>query len=130
MRLAVAVGGAVGTVGRVALDRAATATLVGPGWTSVAGLPWATLLVNVSGAFALALLGRRIPGTALRAGVLTGAIGAWTTVSTLAVEVVDGVLLGGAAAALAATYLVVTVAAGVLAVRLGELAAGRPAGAS
>lgn len=121
VRLAVAVGGAVGSVGRVAIGRAMDVAAAGAGgWAVVADLPWATLFVNVTGAFALALLGRHLSSPVVRAAVLTGAIGAWTTVSTLAVEVLDAALLGGRAAAAGATYLVVSVAAGVLAVRLGE----------
>ncbi len=106
----VALGGAIGSVGRyavgVALPPAAT------------GFPWATLLVNVSGAFAMGLLVAYLvdrPGVhrLARPFVGVGLLGGWTTFSALAVEVVrlgvaDEVQL--ALAYVAATFLVGTLA--------------------
>lgn len=112
VRAAVVAGGALGSVGRVALDVAAW----GGAWTTTA-LPWPTLVVNVTGTFVLALIGGRLSDPVARAAVLTGALGAWTTVSTLAVEVVDAALLREPAGI---AYLVVTVASGVLAAWAGE----------
>ena len=77
---AVAAGGALG-----ALARAGVATVLLPG-------PLGTLAVNLTGALALAVLLGRIRHPLLRAGLGTGVLGAWTTFSTFAVEVVD--LLG------------------------------------
>lgn len=114
IRLAVLLGGALGSAGRVGLGAAlATATVV---------VPAATLVVNVTGTAALAVLGRRLVDPVARAMVLTGAIGAWTTVSGLAVETVA---LGDTGGALRATgYLVVTLGSGLLATFVGS-AAGR-----
>ena len=106
----VALGGAIGSVGRyavgVALPHEAT------------GFPWGTLLVNVSGAFAMGLLVAYLvdrPGVhrLARPFVGVGLLGGWTTFSALAVEVVrlgvaDEVQL--ALGYVAATFLVGTLA--------------------
>jgi CrcB protein len=113
VRAAVVAGGALGSVGRVALDAAAW----GDAWLGMTAVPWPTLVVNVTGTFVLALLGGRLSDPVARAAVLTGALGAWTTVSTLAVEVVDATLLREPAGI---AYLVVTVTSGVLAAWAGE----------
>lgn len=78
-RLAVLAGGAIGTALRLAVV------------TVVPAAPWGTLLVNVTGAGALGLLvgslrGRVASPTALLVG--TGVLGAFTTFSALAVELV------------------------------------------
>lgn len=79
-------GGALGTLVRALLEQAAPA--------APTGVPWTTLAINVSGAFALGLLltvlSRLGPdagwrrATRLAAG--TGVLGGYTTYSTLAVE--------------------------------------------
>jgi fluoride exporter len=88
--LLVFVGGAVGGLARYAVTSAWPAGAI--------GFPWATLLVNISGAFALgALLGRDrghrphrsttgTPHNATRLLMGTGFLGAWTTFSALAVS--------------------------------------------
>lgn len=116
------VGGALGTAIRAALEAAFPAQ---PG-----GWPWATFLINVSGAFVLGLLletlSRRGPDAGarqlVRLGLGTGVMGGYTTYSTFAVETVRligtgavlagfgyalGSVLLGLAAALAGTRLAV-----------------------
>ncbi len=107
MRALVALGGALGATARVAVDAALP--------TGAGGFPTATLLVNLTGAFALALLVRSTDDPALRAGLGTGLLGAWTTFSALAVQGSD---LLTSAPIVALAYLVATVLGGVLAVRL------------
>lgn len=92
----VAAGGAVGALARVGL---AELFPVRPG-----AFPWTTFAENISGAFALALvltllMERTAAPPEVRLAVCTGALGAFTTYSTLAGEIVtrvaDGrVLLG------------------------------------
>ena len=83
MSLAVLAGvgllGGVGALARLLLDRAVSLR-VG------SDLPWGTLAVNLSGAFALGVLvGAAVSGDALRlAG--TGLLGAYTTFSTWMLE--------------------------------------------
>lgn len=81
-----------------------------------------TLLENLTGAFLLAVLlsalGRRaVTDPTVRLVVGTGVLGSFTTYSTHSVEVV--VLATGGSVAVAALYLAVTVAGGVLAALAG-----------
>lgn len=81
--LLVAAGGSLGALARVGL---AEVLPVSPG-----RVPWTTLLANVVGAFLLALLLTRLAERAIARpevglAVGTGAIGAFTTYSTLADE--------------------------------------------
>ena len=111
--LHVAIGGALGSVARVGVDAAVPVT---PGsW------PVATLAVNVSGALLLAVVLARLRDPRLQALLGTGVLGAWTTFSTLAVEL--DVLLR-TAPVVAVAYAATSVAAGLVAVRLGRRAAG------
>jgi fluoride exporter len=89
--LLVAAGGAVGALARVALTE----------WLPVSpgGWPWTTFVENISGALVLAvvltlLTEPTISDRKVRLAVCTGALGAFTTYSTLAGEVVDRVLAG------------------------------------
>jgi CrcB protein len=112
MRLlvAVAVGGAVGTLLRALL---AEAIPHDPGrW------PWATLAANVLGALVLGVVARRVTTIARRGLLGAGFCGGLTTFSTLQLELFD--LLDAGEPALATTYAAVSVAAGLAAVRLGE----------
>lgn len=118
LRGAVAVGGAVGSVARVAVDVAGGDLATAVGWPATVGVLGPTLLVNVAGAFALALLAHRLDGEIVRAALLTGALGAWTTVSTFTVEAASDITLGRPL--LATTYVVTTLTAGVLAAWLGQ----------
>ncbi|HSO65110.1 MAG TPA: CrcB family protein [Ornithinibacter sp.] len=108
----VALGGVIGSLGRYA---------VGALLPHVAGeFPWATLVVNVSGAFAMGLLVAFLvdrPGIhrLARPFLGVGVLGGWTTFSALAVDVVQ---LGAAdevtltIAYIGATFLVGTLAIG------------------
>jgi CrcB protein len=85
MRLvAVMVGGAAGALDRWAIELAVP---------SVTGFPLATLLINVTGAFAMGLVGvlllERLPPTRyLRPLLAIGFLGAYTTFSTFTFETV------------------------------------------
>ena len=108
--LAVAIGGAAGTLLRAGLVEAIPHD---PGrW------PWATLAANVAGALVLGVVARRIADPARRGVLGAGFCGGLTTFSTLQLELYD--LLDAGEPALAATYAAVSVAAGLAAVRLGE----------
>jgi fluoride exporter len=83
--LAIATGGAIGAVARF---RIATAVHLRVG----GGFPWGTLAVNVGGSFLLGvvlpLAGVAHPPRPLQAFVMVGVLGAFTTFSTFAFEVV------------------------------------------
>jgi CrcB protein len=81
----------------------------------VRGLPWGTLVVNVSGSLALGLAVELAPPWLTVVG--TGALGTYTTFSTFALEVVRLVEEGDRA--LAAAYVAVMLAASVAAAWLG-----------
>jgi fluoride exporter len=121
---AVFVGGALGSVARYLLAAHHPA--------AVGGFPWVTLLVNLSGSFAIGLLvpltehlGPRLP--AARPLLLVGFLGGWTTYSTLAV---DATLLAKHSDVVTClAYLAATVAGGLALVvaghALGRRATGR-----
>lgn len=116
---AVALGGAAGAVIRWALGQAVP---------DGAGFPWTTFAVNVAGSLALAALPalasvRRRPVLAVAFG--PGVLGGFTTLSAYAGQ--SRSLLAQGRPAIAATYVVGTVAACVLAVRLGHLLSSRAA---
>jgi fluoride exporter len=118
--LLAALGGALGALARWA---AAEALRTAPG-----GWPWATLLVNVTGCLLLGVLvgvlaARPPEPTWARPFLAVGVLGGYTTYSTFAVEVVD--LVDDGAVAVAAGYVLVSVAGGVAAVALGALAGRR-----
>jgi fluoride exporter len=104
---AIFVGGAIGTLARYLLGA----------HHAVAhdAFPWVTLLVNLTGSFAIGLLvpltehaADRIP--TLRPFLLVGILGGWTTYSTLAVDATLLAKDGDVATCLA--YLVATVVGG------------------
>jgi len=83
--LLVAIGGALGSVGRY-LTGLATLRLFGPGY------PWGTLTVNLVGGLAIGifaeLIARRFDGSAeLRLFIITGILGGFTTFSAFSLEV-------------------------------------------
>jgi fluoride exporter len=111
--LLAALGGALGALARWAVAEAVPS----PG-----GWPWATLLVNLAGCFAigalLAALAARSPEPAwARPFVGVGVLGGFTTYSAFAVEVVT--LLDDGAHALAAGYVLLSLLGGTAAVVLG-----------
>lgn len=116
---AVAVGGALGSLGRWGISLA-----LGP-WDGT-GLPLPTLIANLLGCLAIGVLASlpRLNGgpTWLRPFLITGVLGGFTTFSALALEV--GVLAEGGQALAGTAYLLLTVAGGVAAVALGRALAG------
>lgn len=110
----VAVGGVIGSLGRYAVGVALPHEL--------GAFPWATLVVNVTGAFAMGLLVAYLvdrPGAhrLARPFVGVGVLGGWTTFSALAVDVVQ---LGAADHVQAAlVYVTATFLVGTLAVAAG-----------
>ena len=120
---AVFVGGALGTVARYLL--AAHHPVAG------GGFPWVTLLVNLTGSFAIGLL---IPVTEhpspghrlLRPLLIIGFLGGWTTYSTLAVDATLLAKHGDLGTCLA--YLAATVAGGLALVVAGHALGRRMAG--
>lgn len=95
--LAVAAGGALGALMRYG---------VGLAFAARGGFPWATLLVNVSGSLAFGFLAiwlsERLPmANELRAFLLVGVLGAFTTFSTLSWETVMFLQQGDSLRALA-----------------------------
>ncbi len=117
--LAVAVGGALGGTLRWWLG-----DLVPDG----DGFPWTTFAINVTGSLALALLpafGGVRHRPALAAGLGPGVLGGYTTLSTYAEQ--GRALLADGRAGLAATYLLGTLAACLLAVTLAGRLSSAPA---
>lgn len=121
---------AAGAIGG-ALLRYSVTTVIGVAVGSAGGWPWATFIVNILGSLLMGLfLGRvrvtrEVPPYATPL-VATGFLGGLTTFSAFAEETV--LLTEAGAGLLAATYVALSVALAVLAVRLGQrLAAGRSA---
>jgi len=117
--LLVGAGGAVGTLGRYGLGRAFP---VAPGT-----FPTTTFVINVSGAFVLALVleslhRRATPDHWIRLVVGVGVLGAFTTFSTMASEL--ALLWRDGDAGIALAYAVASVVAGVVAVVAGLAVAG------
>ena len=118
--LLVGIGGFCGAIARYMVD----------GWVSErtgATFPWGTLTVNLSGAFVLGLLfalsiERGALPAEIRAPVMIGFIGAYTTFSTLALE--SWRLIEDGSYALGAANLAGSVVLGIVAVVAG-LVAGR-----
>jgi CrcB protein len=115
MILAVAAGGAVGAVARYLV-------MSGVGAAFGGGFPYGTLTVNVFGSFVLGViveLGALVwsPGEALRAFLVVGILGAFTTFSTFSLDV--AVLYERGAFASLATYIILSVAVSVAALFAG-----------
>jgi CrcB protein len=121
--LAVAIGGALGSVARHLCGLAGLA-LLGPAF------PWGTLAVNVAGSFLIGLYatltepdGRLFASPAMRQGVMGGFCGGFTTFSVFSLETVR--LLEAGQWTLAAAYVLVSVATWLAAVWAGHLVAQR-----
>jgi fluoride exporter len=112
----IAAGGVVGALLRLGID------------TVFAFSPIATLLVNLLGSFAIgALLPwllRDVRRSHLIPFVITGVLGGFTTFSAFAADTV--LLLDDGMVIAAGGYVVVTLAGGILAARLGQRMAGQP----
>jgi CrcB protein len=109
--LCIALGGALGGLARWGLAEALP--------HDPRGLPWATVLANVSGCFAigalLVVLAERRPDSHLLRPLFgTGVLGGYTTFSTYALDTRD--LLAAGRPALAAAYVFGTLVAGLFAV--------------
>ena len=115
----VALGGALGSLARYAVDLAIPAMgVLGP-------FPWPTLAVNVIGCVLIGALSSVLSADAwwVRPFVVTGILGGFTTMSAVAVE--SGALVSAGSGLLAGTYLAVTLVGGLLGVLLGERLADR-----
>ena len=112
--LGVAAGGAAGSLLRYVLGIAVTRA-------AAPGFPWATLLINVTGAFLLGLFFRAMAGAggsnALRAALTAGFCGGYTTFSTFSYETL--LLAEQGSWGRAALYALASVALGLLAVAAG-----------
>lgn len=118
--LAVLVGGVVGGAGRYLVVQALPTD----------GFPWATLAVNLSGAFVLALLLVLVlevlpPSTYVRPLLGTGFCGAWTTFSGIVVPADE--LLRDGRAGTATSYLLASLLGGLVA-GYGGIVTGRAVG--
>src|SRR5947199_2557034 len=111
---AVGAGGFVGALGRYELGLA---------WPTAPGhFPWTTFTINISGAFllglVLTLLLERVGAPRyVRPLFCVGVLGAWTTMSTFAVE--GDLLIKDGHSATALAYVVATVVVGIAATLVG-----------
>jgi CrcB protein len=118
----IALGGALGAVARYGVARACGRVLG-------TAFPYGTFLINISGSFVLGFLMtllalRTIPnGESVRLGVAVGFLGAYTTFSTYEYE--SDQLLRDGQWLFAAMNLLGSVAAGLVAIRLGVALARR-----
>ncbi len=111
----VALGGALGASARYGVDRLIESR-------SSAVFPWSTFAINISGCFLIGLIAallidrHHLPAW-LRVGLVVGVVGGYTTFSTFAQEALD---LGEIHhVAIAAAYVVASVAIGLVAVYAG-----------
>jgi len=115
--VAVALGGAVGSLARYSLDRLIERR-------SFAVFPWSTFAINASGCLLIgvviaALVDRHHTPAWLRLGLVVGVLGGYTTFSTFAQETLD--LIEESRLDVAALYAFGSLTVGVLAVYLGVL---------
>ena len=113
--LAIALGGAIGAVGRHYVSVAMT-LLVGHGF------PWGTLTVNIAGSFLMGALIETMalvwsPSAEMRALLTVGVLGAFTTFSTFSLDVAT--LYERGAALQLAFYIAASVAISILALFAG-----------
>jgi len=121
--VAIAAGGALGTLARYGVERAVV--------VSATGFPWATFAVNIAGSLLLGVIltvvAERWPPTRyVRPFAAIGFCGGFTTFSTFTVEAVRRTQLGHPVVAI--IYLLASLAAGVAAAGLGILLAHRGPG--
>ena len=112
--LAIALGGALGSPSRYAIER-----VIPPG---SGGFPWATFVINVSGSFVLGalltvIIERWPPTRYARPFAAIGFLGAYTTFSTYMVE--TNLLVKDGAVAVAAIYVAGSLVLGLVAVYIG-----------
>ena len=117
--LFIAVGGLLGATARMAVENAAF-------WNEGGAFPFSTLLINCVGSFLLALLLTLSFDVlhldpAIRLGLTTGLLGAFTTFSTFCKESVS--LLDTGQYGAAAAYLILSPVLGLAAAFLGIIAA-------
>lgn len=109
----VAVGGAIGALGRYTLTLALAQVSQ--------GFPWGTLLVNLAGTFVLGILGVYgevgLAPSWVRAGIMSGLIGAFTTFSTFQWETLA--LLRDHEVGMALLYLGSSIVLGLVAIGAG-----------
>jgi fluoride exporter len=115
--MAVALGGAVGSLARYGLDRAIERR-------SESVFPWSTLTINVSGCLVIgivvaSLVDRHHVPAWVRAGLVIGVLGGYTTFSTFGQESLD-LLEGPNHIGIALTYVVTSVVCGIAAVYVGS----------
>lgn len=113
--LAVAAGGALGTLARYTLDRLIERH-------SAAVFPWSTFTINATGCLLIgvviaALVDRHQAPAWLRVGLVMGVLGGYTTFSAFAQETLD--LTRDGATATALVYAAGSVVVGVVAVFVG-----------
>jgi CrcB protein len=114
--LAIAAGGAVGTLARFGISA----------WMAPATVrfPFATLLINVVGSFLIGWLSGEwspVKDVTIRAALTIGFCGGFTTFSTFSIETVR--MLHGGDARRAATYVVASLVLSISAAALGVVAA-------
>lgn len=118
--LVVSLGGVLGSLARYGVS-----VLVSQ-W-SAGDFPWATLIVNILGCLAIGFVASSRTVAAgpswLRLFLIAGILGGFTTFSAFALE--TGVLLDSGRVALALTYVLASVAFGLLAVRAGAALHGK-----
>lgn len=113
--IAIALGGAFGAVARHFVEL----------WSGMVlgdGFPWGTLTVNVVGCFAMGVLVELMalawsPSVEMRAFLTVGILGALTTFSTFSLDI--AVLHGRGETLLAASYVLVSVVASIVAIFVG-----------
>jgi CrcB protein len=113
----VALGGGVGSLLRWAVGKALPATGAG-------AIPWSTIVVNLTGAFAIGYLSALFSvewhdryGSLLKSAILTGVLGGYTTFSTMELDTAK--MFRAGAGGKAVLYLVGQVALGIAVAGLG-----------
>jgi CrcB protein len=118
----IALGGALGSVARFWLAEAVTA-LFAP------GLPWGTILANITGSFAIGLVAALPMGALSRQFVMVGVLGGYTTFSSFSLQTLALAQAGewGKAGANVMLSMIVCLLAVWLGHQLGTVFRGEPA---